>query len=212
MHWLNQRLSMEWSILMKQSEKKCRIIACSIFQAEIQYLIEQNLLKGSVEFLDSMYHMHPAQLEIKLDELLQTDINDSDMCNVLVYGECYAGMSKVSTPGVYRTNAMNCIELVLGREQYRKLRKEGAFFLLPEWTHRWQQVFSEELGLNERIAKDFFGEMHKRLIYLDTGIKPVPHNVLNEVSVFTGLPVQVLPVTLDKMLKTIMEAMKGALV
>ncbi len=195
---------------MKHKESKLRFIACSIFQAEIQHLIEQNLMEGPVEFIDSMYHMNPEQLEKQLYETLKSDVNEGDVCTVLVYGECHAGMSNMLTPKIQRTKAMNCIELVLGRETYRKLRKEGAFFLLPEWTHRWEEVFTEELGLNERTAKDFFGEMHETMIYLDTGIKPVPQHLLNEISDFTGLPVQVLPVSLDKLLETIQEVMKGA--
>ena len=195
---------------MKQNEKKIQLIACSIFQAEIQFLIDRHLLEGPVKFIDSMYHMNPAQLEKQLNETLTSNVDEGDVANVLVYGECHAGMNDMSTKGVHRTNAMNCIELVLGRELYRKLRKEGAFFLLPEWTHRWKQVFSVELGLNESTAKDFFGEMHKSIIYLDTGIKPVPQHLLHEISDFTGVPVQVMPISLDNLIETIQEAAKGA--
>lgn len=189
-----------------------RIIACSIFRSEIQYLIDKHLLEASVEYIDSMYHMNPAKLEEQLERVLQTATNTDHVRNVMVYGECHARMNQLQASGVGRTNAMNCIELVLGREQYRKLRKEGVFFLLPEWTHRWKQVFSQELGLNQKTAKDFFGDMHSRLIYLDTGVKPIPHHLLDEISDFTGLPVEVMKVSLEQLLESIQQALKGALV
>jgi hypothetical protein len=53
-------------------------------------------------------------------------------------------------------------------------------------------------------------EMHTRLIYLDTGILPVPHADLNEASEFLGLPVEILSVSLDPLLASLNQAIQSA--
>jgi hypothetical protein len=130
---------------------------------------------------------------------------------VMAYGDCCGHMEEFcSEPGISRTRGINCCEIILGRETYRKLRREGAFFLMPEWATRWKEIFAGQLGLSGPCAKAFMQDMHTRLIYLDTGIQPVPWDDLNEASGYLGLPVEVLPVSLDPLLASLREATRSA--
>jgi hypothetical protein len=111
-----------------------------------------------------------------------------ESCIVLLYGECHPTMhDQEKQKGVYRVRGANCCEIILGRETYRSHLKKGAFFLMPEWVHRWETVFRKELGLSETAAKSLMGTMHTHLLYLDTQVQPVPEALLDEISRFTGL-------------------------
>ncbi len=82
------------------------------------------------------------------------------------------------------------------------------FFLLPEWTLRWREVFEKELDLPEKIAKEFMQGMHTKLLYIDTGQVPVPTEHLQEASEMLGLPFEVLRVGLEHLLAGIREALE----
>ncbi len=110
-------------------------------------------------------------------------------------------------PGVARTAGVNCCELLLGREIYTSLIREGVFFLLPEWTRRWKEVFTRDLGLSQKNARDFMQEMHRRFVYLDTGIVPIPREEICEISHYCGLPYELMPVSCDHLQAQIQDAM-----
>jgi len=187
-------------------------IACSIFRKEIEALHASGRLDLPVEFLNSMLHMVPARLEARLGTALELARHqDSDREVVLAYGDCCGHMDTFeSAPGTARTTGINCCEILLGSETYKRLRKEGAFFLMPEWALSWKQVFVGQLGLLGPGARTFMQEMHTRLIYLDTGLIPVPQEALAEASEFLGLPVEILPVSLDPLLASLKQAAQAA--
>ena len=187
-------------------------ISCSIFKQEIEALRRSGQLDAPVAYLNSMLHMVPETLELRLQEALSTARGeDPDREVLLAFGDCCGHMEGMqSEPGTRRTEGINCCEIILGRETYTKLRREGAFFLMPEWALRWKQVFIGQLGLLGPCARTFMQEMHTRLVYLDTGILPVPEAELQEASEFLGLPVEVLPVSLAPLLASLKLAAQAA--
>jgi len=197
---------------VNQERRAVRCISCSILRKEIEALQASGQLDVPVDYLNSMLHMVPAKLEARLQEALEaTRRQDPDQAVVLAYGDCCGHMADLEAePGTSRTEGINCCEIILGRETYRRLRREGAFFLMPEWARSWRQVFVGQLGLLGPCAKAFMQELHSRLIYLDTGILPVPHEELAAASEFLGLPVEILPVSLDPLLANLRQAVQTA--
>lgn len=195
--------------MTQEPRKLC--ISCSIFRKEIEALQASGQLDLPVEFLNSMLHMVPAKLESSLQKALESArLRDPDREVVMAYGDCCGHMDTFeAAPGTSRTEGINCCEIILGSETYRKLRKEGAFFLMPEWALSWKQIFVGQLGLLGPCAKTFMQEMHSRMIYLDTGLVPVPHATLKEASDFLGLPVEILPVSLDPLLSSLRQAARS---
>ena len=57
------------------------------------------------------------------------------------------------------------------------------------------------------MAHAFFSDMHRMLVYLDTGVAPVSSERLQEMSEFTGLPAIIEPVTLEPMERVLREAL-----
>jgi hypothetical protein len=110
-------------------------------------------------------------------------------------------------PGVVRTRGKNCCELLLGPEAYRRLSHARVFFLVPEWACRWKEIFSEGLGLNRDNATRLMQGLHRKLMYLDTGLVPVPETALKECAEYCGLPYEVRPVLLKLLHAAIEEAL-----
>ncbi len=192
----------------KQSNITC--IACSIFREELKTLGERGEpdLPIHIQYLDSMLHMEPSKLHHLLDSHLQKEQGQGKQVLIL-FGECHAYLhEQESLPGVERVRGINCPEILLGRSQYRSLRKQGAFFLMYEWTLRWQEVFQSQMGFEKKVAKDFFPEMHTKLLYLDTGLVPVPTGHLEAISEYTGLPWEVMSVDTAHLVAAIREAVE----
>jgi len=188
---------------MKDESAPVVCIACSIFKMEIQHLLQEKEWDIPCRFLGSMLHMAPERLGAELQTALAEALQGGDRV-VLAYGDCCPQMEDLgSQGGVARTEGVNCCEILLGREDYQRMRKEGVFFLIPEWTLNWRRIFEHELGLKGINAVTFMQEMHTRFVYLDTGRVPIPTLELEEISVFAGLPVEILPISLDHLLASL---------
>ncbi len=186
-------------------------LSCGVVRAELEQLHGQGSITGELFFLDSMLHMDPYKLETVLTAAVE-NISGKDNCLVLVYGDCSAHMLDiVQRFKVGRVKVINCAQLLLGRERYRQLMHEEAFLVLPEWSKRWEHIMKNELGLNSSVAHDLLGENRGVLVYLDTGLVPIPEQNLIEFSAFSGLPWRVEKVTLDLMLVVLLQAQADAM-
>ncbi len=166
-------------------------ISCSIFRDEIRELKGKSELDIDFSFFSSMLHMKPDMLGVKMKKL-RDSILKSDARAVLLYGDCCPNMAEIEMGGrIVRTTGINCIEIILGKEHYRALRKEGAFFLMPEWVGRWKEIFSHELKLDGPVAKELMMDLHSKIIYIDTGHISIPLNHLRDIEDYTGLKVEI---------------------
>ena len=183
-------------------------IACSVFRRDLESLRDAGNIRFPVRYLDSMLHMCPGKLHCRLQSLIDEE-RRRDHQVLLIYGECHDQVSEQeSEPGVWRVKDRNCAEILLGSVTYEKLRHEGVFFLLPEWTRRWREIFEDGLGLAGSTRRDFMQEMHTRLLYLDTGRTSVPVEHLQEASQAFGLEWEVMSVGAENLLFAIREALE----
>jgi hypothetical protein len=183
------------------------MISCSVLQAEVESLCKEHWPLHKMVFLPSMMHMHPERLGKSLETALEAEMGWSQGV-VLIYGDCCARMSVLEAlPVVARTKGKNCCELLLGNAEYRRLSHEGSFFLVSEWARRWKEVFQKELGLSRDNFVSLMRDLHRKLIYLDTGLAPVPETDLYECSEYCGLPYEVRPVSLEFLQSAIEDAL-----
>jgi hypothetical protein len=193
---------------MSDSDSQISFVVCSVLAAEVRQLVAEHWPQARIVLLDSMLHMHPDQLTEKLGPAVSAELA-SGYRVVLVYGDCHACMSELEKrPGVARVKGINCNALLLGREVCRQLLREGAFFMLPEWLVRWREVFSSELGLNRSNASGLMGDSHRKLIYLDTGIVPVPQAEMEACAEYCALPWEIRPVSLAPLRAALAEAVE----
>jgi hypothetical protein len=192
---------------MDDSVRTGVFIACSVLKEELEALRVQYWPGWKSRYISSLLHMKPDLLARQLKPLILEETGHGHPV-VLVYGDCCKDMASFQLiPGVARTAGMNCCELILGKEVYRKYLAAGVFFLLPEWTTRWKEVFVHELGLNQENASDLMHEMQSKLMYLDTGIVPVPIEEILACAKYCDLPYEILPVSLDHLKHQIQVAM-----
>jgi hypothetical protein len=183
------------------------VITCGVFAAEVAALISADWPDMLLRPFNSMLHMKPDLLGTRLAAQIKLERQHGHPV-LLVYGDCSAAiLGMENQPGVVRTQAHNCCELLLGWDEYRRLEHERVFFLLPEWARRWQNIFIHELGLSRQNARDLMQDMHSKLVYLDTGLAEVPIATLTACAEFTGLPYEVLPVSLEALKMAIEEAL-----
>ncbi|MBI5868797.1 MAG: DUF1638 domain-containing protein [candidate division Zixibacteria bacterium] len=150
--------------------------------------------------------MRPDRLAAQLHSLVSRERRDGRRV-VLAFGDCCSAMSSLENlGGVTRTSGTNCCEILLGRDIYRRLSHQGAFFICPEWAVRWRTMFETELGLDTKVAKAFMQELHRKIVYLDTGVVPEPTAAVNDCADYCGLPVERLPVSLDTLHSAIEDA------
>jgi hypothetical protein len=175
---------------MSGEGKPVLLLGCGIFKREFALLPE--FLRNGFHpvFLDSMLHMEPARLDLILTNALERAGDDPV---VLAFGDCSPHLPEFDSHArTARVEGCNCCEIWLGRQRYRELRREAAFFLMPEWTLRWERIIKDELGLKTKeLAKDFMAQTLRRAVYIDTGVIPVPTEALEAFSVYTGLPITV---------------------
>ena len=187
-------------------------LSCGVLRAELEELQRQGRLGGELRFLDSMLHMVPEQLQAALETALGQPGPEGGRL-VLVYGDCCGRMlDLVRQFRVGRVNAINCAQMLVGRARYRELMQQQAFMLLPAWARRWQEIMQIQLGLSPEVARDLMGDHCGELVYLDSGLAPVPHAALADCAAYTGLPLRIEPVTLDPLLARLLEAESTAAV
>ena len=193
---------------MTSNRSQIKCISCSIFRNEIQLLQDHGAIDFPIHYLSSMLHLYPEKLKTQLEAQIARE-EEQGHSVLLLYGDCHPDMHKQeAVPGVERIEGMNCPAILLGKDYYKRLQKEGVFFLMPEWTKRWLEVFQNNLGLSAEIAPEFMNEMHSRLVFLDTGITPVPKKHLKDISKYTNLPYEVLKVDLDNLKNSITKTLE----
>lgn len=189
--------------------KDVLIVACGIFTREMEYLIEAEKIPFSVKFLDSSLHLYPDRLQKVMSEMILEELENFSFI-ILLYGDCHAYINDgYDEKRVVRLKGVNCCENILGEEEYRKLRNEGAFFVFHEWAYRWKEIFIENIGLSEKNAALFMQSMHSSILYIDTGIAEIPLEILNEMAEYFKLPFYIKKVELDFLANSIMKAYEG---
>ena len=182
-------------------------IACSVLRLELQALREQGLINFPIRFLDSRLHMDPEELHAQMARSIQEERRRG--CRVLlIYGDCHAHMVDLAADRyVVRVGAINCGEMLLGKQRYKALLKSGAFLLSPEWTCRWRDILLRFPGLDSDSAGEMIREIHSRFVYLNTLTCPVPQEALKQCGDFFLLPYEIEEVSLDLLLAVIQEAL-----
>ena len=181
-------------------------IACSVFKPELTRLKEKGLIDFPVRYLNSALHMKPAVLHEHMSALVDKERNHGHEV-LLIYGDCQPHIVDItSKKGVTRVSGIHCVEILVGKKMYKKLINDRVFCLLPEWADRWRELLFKLLDADPVTTVDIMKEIHRKLVYLDTGVYPIPHEKLKACSQHFKLPYEVLRGNLDHLDKIIQVA------
>jgi hypothetical protein len=188
-------------------KKTLTMICCSVLKKELEAVLNMKYQDSEKIFLDSMLHMRPDKLHRAMKHVIS---DRSDKPCLIVYGDCHAYMKEMEhRPHCARTAGKNCGELLLGKEQYKACREEKAFLFLPEWTNRWKEIFQHQLGFSDpALAREFMQENMTHLVYLNTGLVPIPEKTILDISDFFGMPVTIMETPLTHLALAVESALK----
>jgi hypothetical protein len=183
------------------------MVTCTIFSREVETLRHQFWPDMAIRTLSSRLHAKSNMMGLQIEQVVQDELANGGQ-GLLVYGDCCSTLNHLEgRPWVSRTQSPSCYELILGKETYLKMEQEGAFFLLSGSVHRWKLTFAEKMDLPEEKARDLVKTRYKKLVYLDTGIDPVPHGELSLCADYYGLPYEVYSTSLDHLRGRIEDAL-----
>jgi len=173
-------------------------IACTAYRPELEWLAAQGWPRWPVRYIDSALHMYPGRLSAAIDDAVAEERAAGRRVLVL-FGDCGGEVRCRSLDQVEHARCENCAQALVGADVYQRLIGERACCLFHEWAVRWREVLGNIPGLGPELTAELVRESHRKLVYLNTGVAPVPHEHLADCSAYFGLPVEVLDVSLDSM-------------
>jgi hypothetical protein len=181
------------------------IIACGVFQKEIEHLRDSLGFPFRASYLGSGLH-------VDFDELKEALKDELEKCRdsqgtIVVYGQCHPRIDEILKP--YKAaliDCQNCVDAFITRKGMEEKAKRGLYFYLsPGWLDAWRGIFSR-LGWTPSEARMQMGSF-KGVVYMDT-LKDAAgrEQELLEFFDYTNLPFEVMPVSLDHFKSLIIEA------
>ncbi len=184
-------------------------VSCSVLRPELDALKKRGMIDFPVCYMDSELHMRPDRLFRYMNRIVQNLIRKGRK-TLLLFGDCHAHISELcASASVARTQAVNCCELLMGRDLYRKDRTSRPFYLLPEWTLRWEEILGQIMDMSREMTIEMIRESHTRFVYLNSGVVKIPEEELERCSRYFGLPYEIRNISLEHLCGKIFESMNA---
>jgi Protein of unknown function (DUF1638) len=172
------------------------IIACGILKNEIEMLARKNDWKTDLRFLDSSLHVDFDRLRRAVEGSL-IKVNREPV--LLVYGACHPLIRRFKgIEGAFWLQKQNCLEMLLGHDEFQARLAEGAFFLLEDWARRWDSVTGLAMGENRTMVREVFQSEHTHLCCIKTPCSGDFSALAEEIGRRIDLPVRWLDITLER--------------
>lgn len=170
------------------SSQTLNLIGCGILQKEVNSLIAKNNWPLTTDFLPASLHIDFKRLACALQGGLS---RHTDEQTIVFYGACHPRMDNMlDEAGTLRTPGQNCIEMLLGEEEFNRELANGAYFLLDNWAHNWDSVIAQTFGSNINVIRDIFHDQHRYLLCLRTPQSEDFSQQAAHISAMLDLPVQ----------------------
>lgn len=171
------------------------LVGCGILQKEVGFLIAKNKWALTTDFLPASLHIDFKRLACALQTGLARHANEQ---TIVFYGACHPGMdAMLNKAHTLRTPGQNCIEMLLGEEQFNRELGQGAFFLLDDWAYNWDAVIAQTFGSNIAVIRDIFHDQHRYLLCLRTPQSDDFSREAAHISAMLDLPLEWRDVGLD---------------
>ncbi len=200
------------------------VVSCGTLNLELNHLREEGFLDTDhLLFTTPGLHEDPRELERQLIQRIEKAKEKADKVLVVYGGKfCYVNadqptrtMKKIieeQGPTVARIDATHCMDMIAGEEERERIAQEVAggekvWWMTPGWIKFRHQVFKGwDQGLaNENFPKHTGGAVVLDTIgYVDRYMAEKPEEFL-EYSDWMGIPIQGVPVTLDRLKSLLLE-------
>jgi hypothetical protein len=191
------------------SQPTLSLVGCGILQKEVNFLIAKNNWSLTTDFLPASLHIDFNRLACALQTGLSRHTNEQ---TIVFYGACHPKMDNMLNEAhTLRTLGQNCIEMLLGAEEFNRELANGAFFLLDDWAHNWDAVIAKTFGSNIAVIRDIFHDQHRYLLCLRTPQSEGFSLQAAHISAMLDLPVQWRDVDLDHLENVLQNTIKRKL-
>ncbi len=187
------------------TEGRLLLMGCGILKKEVCYLIDKNNWPVDTMFFDSALH---CEFD-KLSRCLTTELSRHAERDVVVfYGACHPLMERMLAEAhTFRAEGQNCVDMLIGNELFTRELLAGAFFLMEEWSRRWESILSKTFGTqNWEVIREIFGDDRKYLLCLRTPCSGDFSREAEEAGRLVGLPLRWMDVELDHLEAVLAEA------
>ena len=198
------------------------VIACGTLKPELDALQEQGFLNAKkLMYTGPGLHEWQSRLEQQLTERLRKAKKVSDKALVL-YGErCYMDpkdptrgtdiLIMESFPRAFRINAANCVDMLAGEERRQEIAgADKVYWLTPGWVQHWDFIFK---NWDAGKANEMFPQHDKAVVLdalgsFDRLMAENPEKVLR-ISDWMKIPLEAVPVTLDRLKALLTDGMRS---
>ncbi len=173
------------------------LIACPIFQRELESVLLELGLAPSIKYMHYTIHNNPLVMEEQLVEKV-TDAKKSTQNVRFLVGKHCKGKRDINEV-VESCNgkipqARNCIDMLIGSELTKELQKNRTSLMTPAWIRMINQSIADgQWSVTD--ARVNLGWYNKILI-LDTGVEPLDDEQIMEFYDLTQVEIDILPVNL----------------
>jgi len=177
------------------SPQTLSLVGCGILRKEVSFLIAKNNWPLTTDFLPASLHIDFKRLACALHKGLSRHAHEQ---TVVFYGACHPQMdTMLDEAGTLRTWGQNCVEMLLGPEEFNRELAKGAYFLLDDWVRNWDEAIAKTFGSNIDVIRDIFHDQHRYLLCLRTPQSNDFSREAEHISAMLDLPVQWRDVGLD---------------
>jgi hypothetical protein len=185
------------------------IIACGVFQKEIERLKEEM----GLDFPFEAHYLDPG-LHVDFDDLKKALKDELERCRekgyegvIVAFGQCHPKIDEILKP--YRASLIdcqNCVDAFITRKGLEEKAKQGLYFYLsPGWLEAWKQIF-RRMNWDQNEARLQMGPF-KGVVFVDT-LHDVSERELELLEFFdyTNLPFEVMPADMNHFRSLIIKA------
>lgn len=184
--------------------KKHHLIACPIFAKELAAVLPELAAEPMVQFMDYRVHNSAKAMAEELARCIATAGAEGAAISLLVGQECQAQLplSQIAEScGGTLPAGHNCLEIILGRKKARVLADKRTTIMTPAWIDMINNSISDGFWTVEDVRINL--GHYDRILLLDSGLVPLPDEMLMEFFDLTQVPIEIMPVSLDHFKKVV---------
>ena len=174
------------------------LIACPIFQRELESVLLELNLAPNIKYMHYTIHNNPLMMEEQLVQKVAEAKNSTQNVRFLVGKHCKGKRNideVVEGCNGKIPQARNCIDMLIGSELTRELQKNRTSLMTPAWIKMTNQSIADgQWSVTD--ARLNLGWYNKILI-LDTGVEPLDDEQIMEFYDLTQVEIDILPVDLS---------------
>ncbi|MDR1873215.1 MAG: DUF1638 domain-containing protein [Deltaproteobacteria bacterium] len=187
---------------------KRTVIACSIFEDELNSVLQDPAYDVDVKWLHAGLHCDLELLEKSLVKILDEVKDTAEGPRLLIGDGCLPQMKDLAKS--YQIPVLsykNCVESLIGVDKLRELERDKTMVITPAWIRK---VFiapdgvRQILGWDNTDLKINFGR-YDRFLVLDFGLSPLTDEETMEFFDAVEVPIETMEMDLDRFKNVISE-------